>query len=83
MKRLFSLLLLATGAVPGFAIIIDQFRSSKYETHVPIVFFGAGVKPGHYATSVAPNDIAPTVSDIIGVAVPAGSVGHAIREILQ
>jgi hypothetical protein len=55
----------------------------EYDTHVPIVFFGAGVKPGHYATSVAPNDIAPTVSDIIGVAAPSGSAGHAIREILQ
>lgn len=53
-----------------------------YDTHVPIIFFGAGVKPGHYATALAPNDIAPTVSDIIGVAAPSGSVGHAIREIL-
>ncbi len=55
----------------------------EYDTHVPIIFFGAGIKPGRYPEKVAPNDIAATVSDIIGVPVPGGSVGHALREILK
>jgi arylsulfatase A-like enzyme len=55
----------------------------EYDTHVPIIFFGAGIKPGHNSQKIAPNDIAPTLSDIIGVKVPGGSVGHVLREILQ
>ncbi len=55
----------------------------EYDTHVPVIFFGAGIKPGHYQSKIAPNDIAPTLSDIIGVIAPGGSVGHALREILQ
>jgi predicted AlkP superfamily pyrophosphatase or phosphodiesterase len=55
----------------------------EYDTHVPVIFFGSGIKPGRYSTRIAPNDIAPTLSDIIGVTVPAGSAGHVLREILQ
>jgi predicted AlkP superfamily pyrophosphatase or phosphodiesterase len=55
----------------------------EYDTHVPIIFFGTGIKPGRYAEEVAPNDISATLADITGVAVPAGSVGHPIRVVLQ
>jgi len=54
-----------------------------YDTHVPVIFFGAGIPAGHHGQAVAPNDIAPTLSDIIGVSVPGGSTGHDLREILK
>jgi arylsulfatase A-like enzyme len=82
------------GRSPDLMILPDEYYNFdsaqavhgtpyEYDTHVPIIFFGAGVKPGRYAENVAPNDIAPTLSDIIGVAVPRNAVGHAIREIRQ
>lgn len=48
------------------------------DTHIPLIFFGAGIKPGidyarHYIT-----DIAPTVAARLGIQMPNGSVGEAI-----
>jgi predicted AlkP superfamily pyrophosphatase or phosphodiesterase len=53
-----------------------------YDTHVPLLILGAGIKPGSYSRTVAINDVAPTLSTILGVETPSGSVGHALGEIL-
>lgn len=82
------------GRSPDLMILADEYYNFdatnavhgtpyEYDTHVPIIFFGVGVKSGRYANAVAPNDISATLSDIIGVAAPANTVGHAIREIRQ
>jgi arylsulfatase A-like enzyme len=54
-----------------------------YDTHIPVIFMGAGIKPATYSRAVAPNDIAPTLSVILGVAEPGGSVGHVLSELVQ
>lgn len=54
-----------------------------YDTHVPVIFMGAGIKAAIYARPIAPNDIAPTLSAILGVAQPGGSVGHVLTELVQ
>jgi predicted AlkP superfamily pyrophosphatase or phosphodiesterase len=51
-----------------------------YDSHVPIVFMGAGIKPGEYDGSVIVNDIAPTVARILGIETPSGSVGRVLSE---
>jgi|SRR6185312_4585766 len=53
-----------------------------YDTHVPIIFYGAGVKPGSYARNVAVNDIAPTLSAVLGIEPPTGSSGRVLPEIV-
>ncbi|MCU1330766.1 MAG: type phosphodiesterase/nucleotide pyrophosphatase [Bryobacterales bacterium] len=55
----------------------------NYDTHVPVVFMGTGIKAGHYFQRVAVNDIAPTVSAIVGVQEPSGSVGRVLQEMWQ
>jgi hypothetical protein len=52
-----------------------------YDTHVPIVFAGAGIRAGVFYQSAAPNDIAPTVATILGVQIPSGSTGRILSEI--
>ena len=54
-----------------------------YDSHVPLLFFGPGIKPASYSRSVAINDVAPTLSTILGVETPSGSVGHVLTEIVQ
>ncbi|MBZ5600942.1 MAG: alkaline phosphatase family protein [Acidobacteriia bacterium] len=54
----------------------------NYDTHVPVIFMGAGIKPATYARRIAPNDIAPTLSTILGVNEPGGSVGHVLTELV-
>ena len=54
-----------------------------YDTHVPVLFLGSGIKPGHYYQKIAVNDIAPTLAAIVGVAQPTGSVGRVLQEMWQ
>jgi len=53
-----------------------------YDTHVPVIFMGPGVKPGHYGGTIAPNDIAPTLATLLGVETPSCSAGRALAEML-
>jgi hypothetical protein len=54
----------------------------NYDTHVPMIFMGAGIKPGKYNSRVAPNDIAPTLATMLEVEIPSGSSGRVLDEIL-
>ncbi len=54
----------------------------NYDTHVPIIFMGAGIKPGRYNKRAAPNDIAPTLATMLDVEIPSGSSGRVLDEIL-
>jgi len=48
-----------TGATHGQAVKADQ--------HVPVMFWGAGIKAGTYSTQAAPTDIAKTLGVLLGV----------------
>jgi phosphoglycerol transferase MdoB-like AlkP superfamily enzyme len=54
-----------------------------YDSHVPVIFMGAGIKPGHYYEKIAVNDIAPTLAAIAGVQEPSGSIGRVLQEMWQ
>lgn len=43
----------------------------EFDTHVPQVWFGAGVKPGVHPEPVAVEDIAPTLAGRLGLELPA------------
>jgi hypothetical protein len=54
----------------------------SYDTHVPVMFLGPGVKAGKYNRRVPVNDIAPTLATILEIETPSGSVGQALTEML-
>jgi hypothetical protein len=54
----------------------------NYDTHVPVIFMGAGIKPGRYHKATAPNDIAPTLATMLDVEIPSGSSGRVLDEML-
>ncbi len=55
----------------------------NYDTHVPVIFMGPGIKPGHYYEKIEANDIAPTLAAIAEVAQPNGSIGRVLQEMWQ
>lgn len=42
-----------------------------YDSQVPVIFYGFGIKPGRYTGATSPADIAPTLSQILGFKLPA------------
>lgn len=54
-----------------------------YDTHVPLVLYGWGVRPGVYREPVSTADVAPTVAEILGIDAPAQCEGRALGEGLR
>jgi predicted AlkP superfamily pyrophosphatase or phosphodiesterase len=38
-----------------------------YDQHVPLIFYGAGVKKGRFAVEASPADVAPTLATLAGI----------------
>ena len=54
-----------------------------YDTHVPMIFYGFGVKNGTSANYYAITDIAPPISTVLKIKFPSGSTGQPITELLK
>jgi arylsulfatase A-like enzyme len=50
----------------------------SYDTHVPIIFLGHGIRAGRYDENVRTADIAATLAALLGVNTPNGSVGRVL-----
>ena len=59
-----------------------HFMPYNYDNHVPVVFFGAGVKHGVYHRTIAVNDIVPTLAAMLDVELPSGAFGRVLTEIV-
>lgn len=54
-----------------------------YDTSVPLILAGARIKPGRYTQRVSTLDIAPTLSELLGVLQPSGCEGHVLSPALK
>jgi arylsulfatase A-like enzyme len=53
----------------------------KYDTHVPIIFYGKGIKKGNSVKYHPITDIAPTLSMMLDIKIPSGCTGQPIEEL--
>lgn len=54
-----------------------------YDTHVPLIIMGRDFRPGNYAQSATPADIAPSLANALNVQSPSCSVGRILVEGLR
>ncbi len=54
-----------------------------YDTHVPLVFYGKGIKKGTTVDRTEIPDIAPTIATLLGIAFPSGTTGTPIAKVLE
>jgi hypothetical protein len=55
----------------------------SYDTHIPLMAMGPGIRPGRYDQTVVLNDLAPTLATLLGIETPSGASGRALAEILE
>lgn len=55
----------------------------NYDSHVPVIFLGRGIRPGRYHQHVATMDVAPTLAALLDVEPPSGSAGRVLTEMLS
>ena len=55
----------------------------SYDTHIPLMAMGPGIRPGRHARAVVLNDLAPTLATMLGVETPSGASGRPLVELLD
>ncbi|MDE5439115.1 alkaline phosphatase family protein [Elizabethkingia meningoseptica] len=55
---------------------------NSYDSHIPLIFMGWGIKQGESNQSYHMTDIAPTVSALLKIQFPSGAVGKPITEVI-
>jgi len=56
---------------------------NPYDSHIPAVFMGWGIKPGKTNKPYYMTDIAPTISALLHIQEPSGSIGKVITELMR
>jgi predicted AlkP superfamily pyrophosphatase or phosphodiesterase len=65
----------------NFRTPLAQYRGTShstgypYDTQVPLIWFGKGIRQGSSVRKVNPTDIAPTLALILNVQMPNGAIG--------
>ncbi len=57
--------------------------SLNYDTHVPLLFFGKGIKHGQTYQKTEITDIAPTISSLLGISFPNGATGQPLEFVFE
>ncbi|WP_418513822.1 alkaline phosphatase PafA [Corallibacter sp.] len=55
----------------------------NYDTHVPLLFYGKGVKQGSTVTRTVIPDIAPTMSALLNISFPSGATGSPLEFVIK
>jgi len=55
----------------------------NYDTHVPLIFYGKGIKKGKTSRYIPIIDIAPTLSNLLQISLPNAASGKVIEEVLD
>ena len=55
----------------------------EYDTHVPFLAAGQGIRQGRYASACSPNDISATLAKLLGLPKPQNCAGTARTEALK
>lgn len=55
---------------------------NPYDTHIPLLFMGWGIRQGNSSATYHQTDIAPTISSLLHIQMPSGSIGKVIEEVL-
>lgn len=56
---------------------------NPYDSHIPLLWYGWGIKPGKLYRETYMTDIAPTLAALLRIQMPNGSVGSIIAEVMK
>lgn len=54
-----------------------------YDTHIPLVFYGWGIKHGETVSKTYITDIAPTIAALLKIQMPNGAIGKPVKDLFK
>ncbi len=83
-KRSGDVIYVYSPAVISYSLTGSTHGSSyQYDTHVPLLFFGKGIKQGSTFRKTEITDIAPTISALLDINAPSGAIGQPLEFVLE
>ncbi|KII75288.1 alkaline phosphatase family protein [Vibrio renipiscarius] len=67
----------------GLTIASTHGSPWRYDTHVPVIFAGFTLEPKIVSRAIAPYDIAPSLSSLLGITLPSGATGEVLKEVVN
>lgn len=61
----------------------DHSAWNPYDAHIPLVWYGWGIKQGKTHRETYMTDIAPTIAALLKIQMPNGCIGKVIEEVLK
>jgi predicted AlkP superfamily pyrophosphatase or phosphodiesterase len=56
---------------------------NPYDSHIPLLWYGWGIKPGKSNKEVYMTDIAPTIAAMLRIQMPSGCIGKPILAVVE
>lgn len=83
-KRSGDILVVASPAFISYSKTGSTHGSGfNYDTHVPLIFYGFGINQGETLERKEITDLAPTISALLNISFPNGSIGEPIHEAID
>ncbi|NNK95661.1 MAG: alkaline phosphatase family protein [Desulfobacterales bacterium] len=67
----------------GLTVASTHGSPWRYDTFVPVIFAGVGLKPARVDRPVTPYDISATLAAYLKIKPPSGSIGIPLAEVLE
>ncbi len=78
------LLLLNPGWFDAYAVTGTTHGTwNPYDTHIPMLWYGWGIKKGSTERTVHMTDIAATIASLLHIQMPNGCIGECIPEVIK
>jgi predicted AlkP superfamily pyrophosphatase or phosphodiesterase len=56
---------------------------NPYDSHIPLLFYGWGIRQGKLNRETYMTDVAPTLAALLHIQMPGGCIGHVIPEVMK
>ncbi len=76
-------MILKPGYIEGGATGTTHGAWYPYDAHIPLVFYGWGIKKGKTNRETYMTDIAATVAALLHIQMPSGTVGKVIEDVMK
>jgi len=67
----------------GLTVASTHGSPWRYDTFVPVMFAGAGLKAATVSRPITPYDVAATLASFLGVKPPSGAIGNPLAEVVE
>jgi predicted AlkP superfamily pyrophosphatase or phosphodiesterase len=76
-------IMFAPGWIDGGATGTTHGLWNPYDSHIPLLWYGWGIKPGKSNKEVYMTDIAPTIAALLRIQMPNGCIGKPILAVVE